>query len=92
MELHQWLDMPENAGKATWLADQLSRTKAAVSLWRESGVPLGLIPRVAEVTGGAVTVDAMLQHAMRCRAAAAARPSSAGAAVVCNTMCSRGAA
>ena len=69
MELHEWLDLPGNEGKATWLAAQLSRTKAAVSLWRESGVPLALIPRVAEVVGGQVTVDAMLKHAMRCRSA-----------------------
>jgi hypothetical protein len=69
MELHQWLDKPENEGKATWLAGQLDRSKTAVSLWREQGVPLPLIPRIAELTGGAVTTEAMLQHAMRCKAA-----------------------
>lgn len=67
MELHSWLDRPENKGKATWLAEQLDRSKTAVSLWRDEGVPLPLIQRIAELTGGQVTVDAMLRHAMACK-------------------------
>lgn len=72
MELHQWLDKPENEGKATWLAGQLDRSKTAVSLWREQGVPLPLIPRIVALTGGEVTEDAMLRHALRCKSAPAA--------------------
>jgi len=69
MELHQWLDQPENAGKAAWLADQLGRSKTAVSLWRTEGVPMPLMRRVAELTEGAVSVDAMLKHALECKTA-----------------------
>lgn len=66
MQLHQWLDLPQNRGRAAWLAEQLGCSKAAVSLWREVGVPLARIPRVADLTGGAVTQEAMLLHAMQC--------------------------
>lgn len=66
MELHEWLALPENKGKATWLAQQVGRTKAAVSFWRDEGVPLHLIPRVVELSEGACTAEAMLQHALRC--------------------------
>lgn len=72
MELHQWLDQPENAGKAAWLADQLSITKAAVSFWRTEGVPLKHMARIAELTGGAVRIDDMARHAMARKAAKAA--------------------
>ena len=70
MELHEWLDKPENKGKASWLAEQLGRSKTAVSLWRDEGVPLPLIPQVANMTGGQVTEDDLLRHALRCKAAA----------------------
>lgn len=64
MDLHTWLDLPGNDGKAAWLAGELSRSRAAVSLWRESGVPLPLMPRIAQLSGGVVTVEAMLRHAL----------------------------
>ena len=67
MELHQWLDRPENAGKAAWLAEQLARSKAAVSLWRTEGVPMPLMQRVSDLTDGAVLVDSMLKHALACK-------------------------
>lgn len=63
MELHEWLDKPENKGKAAWLADQLGRSKTAVSLWRDEGVPLPLMPRIVELCPG-VMADAMLRHAL----------------------------
>lgn len=72
MELHEWLDLPENKGRAMWLADQLGRSRAAVSLWRDEGVPLPLIPRIAELTGGLVTEERMLRHAMSCKVLKAA--------------------
>ena len=71
MDLHTWLDLPENAGKAVWLADQLGRSKAAVSLWRTDGVPMPLIRRVAELVGDPVTIDCMLYHALACKTRAA---------------------
>lgn len=67
MELHAWLDLPENKGKAIWLARQIGRSKTAVSLWRDEGIPLHLIPRIAELTCGQVTEDAMLRHALERR-------------------------
>jgi hypothetical protein len=70
MDLHQWLDKPENKGKAAWLAEQLKRSKTAVSLWRDEGVPLALIAQVSRLTGGEVSEDDMLRHALRCKAAA----------------------
>ena len=76
MELHQWLDQPENAGKAAWLADQLARSKTAVSLWRTEGVPMPLMKRVSQLTGGAVSVNAMLKHALACKTS---KPASAAA-------------
>ena len=69
-DLHTWLDLPENKGKAAWLAAQLGRSKTAVSLWRDEGVPLPLIPAIARLTDGAVTEEGMLRHALRCKAAA----------------------
>lgn len=63
-DLHTWLDFPANKGKATWLAEQLGCTKAAVSFWRDDGVPLHRIPEVSRVLGGAVSEAAMLRHAM----------------------------
>ena len=71
MDLHTWLDLPENRGKGVWLAEQLGRSNTAVSLWRDEGVPLPLIPRIEELTGGAVTREAMLHHALSCKTAAA---------------------
>lgn len=64
MDLHTWLDKPENKGKAAWLADQFGIERAAVSLWRSGGVPLDRMKRVEELTGGAVTVAAMVAHKM----------------------------
>lgn len=69
MELHQWLDQPDNVGKAAWLADQLGRSKTAVSLWRSEGVPMPLMQRVSDLCGGFVSVDAMLKHALACKTA-----------------------
>lgn len=64
MELHTWLEQPENSGKAAWLADQLGRSRTAVSLWRTEGVPMPLMRRVSELTAGVVSVESMLAHAL----------------------------
>ena len=70
MELHRWLDA--EPGRATWLADNLGRSKTAVSLWRDEGVPMLLMKRIEELTEGAVTVAAMFDHAVRCKTSKAA--------------------
>lgn len=75
MELHEWLDKPENSGKAAWLASQLSRSKAAVSLWRTEGVPMPLMHHVSALSGGVVTIKDMLQHALACKTS---KPAPAG--------------
>jgi hypothetical protein len=69
MDLHEWLDKPENKGRAAWLAEQLDRSKTAVSLWREEGIPLPLIPKIASLTFGEVTEAEMLRHTMACKLA-----------------------
>jgi len=69
MELHTWLEQPENSGKAAWLAEQLGRSKAAVSLWRTEGVPMPLMRRVSDLTAGVVSVESMLSHALCCKTA-----------------------
>jgi hypothetical protein len=70
MDLHDWLDA--ESGRASKLAAALRRSKTAVSLWREAGVPLGLMPFIAEWTQGVVSEEEMLRHALRCRAKPAA--------------------
>lgn len=71
MDLHTWLDKPENKGKALALSERLGLSKASVSLWRESGVPLVHMQAVYEFSNGAVTVPSMVAHAAACRAAKA---------------------
>ena len=65
MELHTWLD--DAAGRATALAAFLGIGKAAVSLWRDAGVPLIHMGRVSEFSDGAVSVHAMVKHTIACR-------------------------
>lgn len=65
MDLHTWLDKPENKGKAAWIADQLGIQRAAVSFWRAAGVPLDRMTRVEELTDGAVTIASMVEQKIR---------------------------
>jgi hypothetical protein len=63
--LHEWLD--EGHGRAQKLAAFLDVSKAAVSIWRDNGVPLPHMPRVVEFTEGAVSIERMVEHANACR-------------------------
>lgn len=54
-------------GRSLALAESLGVQKAAVSLWRLNGVPIDHMATIVEITGGAVTVDAMVAHAVACR-------------------------
>lgn len=72
-DLHAWLDLPENRGKAVELAGRLGIRKAAVSLWRSNGVPLQHMKVVRDFTEGQVTIAAMVNHASGCREANATR-------------------
>lgn len=67
MDLHTWLDLER--GRAVKLAEHLGAKKAAVSLWRQNGVPIEYMPRITEYTAGAVTESDMVAHAIRCREA-----------------------
>lgn len=71
MELHSWLD--KERGRAIKLAETLGASKAAVSLWRQNGVPIEFMPAIVAHTDGAVTAADMVAHAVRCRQANADR-------------------
>lgn len=75
MDLHTWLDA--EAGRATALASSLGIGKAAVSFWRDGGVPLVHMERVASLTDGAVTVADMVEHAIACKQARRTEPAKA---------------
>lgn len=65
MELKSWLEA--EAGRSAKLAEQVGRSKTAISLWKEAGVPLDCIPAVSKFTGYAVTEGELLRHAMEAR-------------------------
>ena len=66
MNLHEWLD--EESGRAKWLAEKLGAKPAAVSLWRDNGVPITYMVQIADLTACAVTVVDMVVHASHRRA------------------------
>lgn len=68
MDLHQWLDIPRNRGKAQELAQHLGVHKTAVSLWRDNGVPLDRMAEVSRFSKGVVKIKDMVEHAMAARA------------------------
>lgn len=57
MRLETWLDA--EAGRATALAAHFKVTRAAVSQWRENGVPRDKMIAVRSYTKGAVKLDEM---------------------------------
>ncbi len=66
MDLHTWLDDPGSRGRTIWLAEQLGVSKGAVSQWRNEGVPMKHMERIAELVPE-VSTSAMLAHALTCR-------------------------
>lgn len=74
MDLHTWLDKPEQRGQAKALAEHLGVSAAAVSLWRDNGVPLDHMTEVVRFSRGAVKVAAMVDHALAARAKAKQKP------------------
>ena len=62
MDLHTWLDKPENKGQAAELAAHLDVSAAAVSLWRSTGVPVTHMVKIATFTNGAVKITSMVEH------------------------------
>ena len=59
MRLHDYLSA--EPGRATAMAAHFGVGKAAISLWRSNGAPVDELRRIVEWTGGAVTVDELLQ-------------------------------
>lgn len=67
--LHSWLDMPKNKGRAVQLAELLGVDKSAVSLWRGNGVPMRHMQAIVKFTKGKVTLTGLVLHAAACREA-----------------------
>lgn len=58
MDLNTWLDAEK--GRSAAMAAHFGRTRAAISQWRENGVPVGLMKSVRDFTGGEVTLEEMV--------------------------------
>lgn len=58
MNLTTWLEA--EAGRAAAMAAHFRVSRSAVSQWKSNGVPLALMKRVREFTGGEVTLDEMV--------------------------------
>lgn len=67
MNLHEWLDHPDTQMTGKRLSELLGCSKTAVSLWRKHGVPMSYMPRIEEISGGAVSTADMLAHALQRR-------------------------
>ena len=61
MDLTTWLAAEK--GRATALASHFGVTPAAVSQWKQNGVPVANMKAVREFTGGEVTLDEMVPDA-----------------------------
>lgn len=58
MDFVTWIEAEK--GRATALAAHLKRTPAAISQWKQNGVPVDLMKAVRDFTGGAVSLDEMV--------------------------------
>lgn len=72
MNITEWLEAEK--GRSAALASHFGKTPAAVSQWKRNGVPLDLMKRVRDFTGGAVTLEEMVPEP----AVIAAEPAAAG--------------
>ena len=59
MTLSDWLDA--DRGRLTALAAHFNLTQSAVSQWRSNGVPPKRMKAVRDFTGGAVSLEDMLE-------------------------------
>lgn len=67
MNLHEWLDQAGTTVRAKDVAERLNVSKAAVSLWRDYGVPMKHMAAIESLSGGQVKTLDMLKHALHCR-------------------------
>lgn len=58
MDLTEWLEA--ETGRANAFAEHFGVSKAAVSQWKTNGVPVKHMKAVRDLTGGIVTLDAMV--------------------------------
>lgn len=72
MNITDWLEAEK--GRAAALAAHFGKTPAAVSQWKRNGVPLDLMKRVRDFTGGAVSLEEMVPEP----AGVAPEPAAAG--------------
>lgn len=64
MHYIEWLEAER--GRSQALATHMERSKAAITLWREFGVPMRHMREVSAFTDGKVTVQELLDHALAC--------------------------
>ena len=58
MNITDWLEAEK--GRSAALAAHFGKTPAAISQWKNNGVPLGLMRGVSAFTAGAVSVEEMV--------------------------------
>lgn len=63
MDLNTWLEAEK--GRATALAAHFGVTPAAVSQWKDNGVPLERMKAVRDFTGGEVSLEEMVPSPQR---------------------------
>jgi DNA-binding transcriptional regulator YdaS (Cro superfamily) len=61
MNITSWLEAEK--GRSAALAAHLGRTPAAISQWKQNGVPLDLMKEIRDFTGGLVTLEEMVPDA-----------------------------
>jgi hypothetical protein len=64
MDFTSWLEAEK--GRATALALHFGKTPAAISQWKNNGVPVALMKAVRDFTGGAVTLEEMVPDSKVC--------------------------
>ena len=64
MQLTEWLDAER--GRSLALATHMQKSKAAVTLWRDDGVPLKFMREVSAFTLNEVSVQELMDHALAC--------------------------
>lgn len=67
MELKDWLEAEGERGRQSALAVHCKVSPAAVSQWKDDGVPVTQMEAVRDFTDAAVSIEAMVKHAAEAR-------------------------
>lgn len=78
MDFSTWLEA--EIGRAAAVAKHFNVSRSAVSQWKTNGVPVANMTAVRELSGGVVTLEAMLADASRSKQQHSAIPAEQGAA------------